>query len=137
MIASGNRVKGHSFRQGENALRLSIIIPVLDESEVIEARLRPLQRLRAGGHEIILVDGGSRDATVQRAEGLVDRLLHRPPGRARQMNAGAAVARGSTPNCPPRPNGTSSKFCNARQRSGAGSTCACRAGPGRCGSSND
>ena len=73
---------------------LSIVIPALNEADTIVATLARLQALRAGGHEVIVVDGGSTDATVARAEPLADRILAAPRGRARQMNAGAAVARG-------------------------------------------
>jgi rSAM/selenodomain-associated transferase 2 len=47
-----------------------------------------------GGHEIILSDGGSDDRTVELAEPLVDRVVTSSPGRAIQMNQGAAVATG-------------------------------------------
>jgi len=73
---------------------LSIVIPALNEADTIVATLARLQALRAGGHEVIVVDGGSTDATVSLAEPLADRILAAPRGRARQMNAGAAVARG-------------------------------------------
>lgn len=73
---------------------VSIIVPALNEAAGIEAMLEPLQPLRAQGHEVILVDGGSTDDTAQRAAGLVDRVLASAAGRAVQMNAGAAVARG-------------------------------------------
>lgn len=72
---------------------LSIVVPVLDEAPGIAATLESLAPLRARGAEIIVVDGGSRDATVARAQGLADRVIEGPRGRARQMNAGAAVAR--------------------------------------------
>ncbi len=72
---------------------LSIVVPVLDEAPGIVATLESLAALRARGAEIIVVDGGSRDATVARAQGLADRVIEGPRGRARQMNAGAAVAR--------------------------------------------
>lgn len=75
-------------------MKLSIVIPTLDEAEAIVATLSSLQALRAQGHEVIVSDGGSTDATVAQAEGLADRVLIGAPGRARQMNAGAAVARG-------------------------------------------
>lgn len=74
-------------------MRLSIIIPVLDEAEGIEARLAALTGLRRAGCEVIVVDGGSTDATCALAEGLCDRLVAAGRGRAVQMNAGAAQAR--------------------------------------------
>lgn len=73
---------------------LSVIMPVLDEAEHIVAALEPLAPLRARGAEVIVVDGGSRDGTATLAAPLADRILTSPRGRARQMNAGAAVARG-------------------------------------------
>ena len=75
-------------------MQLSIIIPTLDEAEAVVALLQQLQLLRARGHEVILADGGSTDDTVALAEPLVDRVLVTTAGRARQMNAGAAVANG-------------------------------------------
>jgi rSAM/selenodomain-associated transferase 2 len=73
-------------------VKLAIVIPVLNEAAEIETLLAPMQALRRRGHEIILADGGSDDGTPARAEPLVDRVVQSPPGRARQMNAGAAVA---------------------------------------------
>src|SRR6267378_1539651 len=75
-------------------LRLSIIMPVLDEGEGIVAALDALADLRALGVEVIVVDGGSSDATVQRARLRADRVLTAPRGRASQMNAGAEKAAG-------------------------------------------
>ncbi len=75
-------------------MKLSLILPVLDEADGIAATLASLQPFRAAGHEVIVVDGGSTDATVARAEPLADRVLVVAAGRARQMNAGAAVAQG-------------------------------------------
>ena len=69
-------------------------MPVLDEATGIVATLQALAPLRAAGHELIVVDGGSRDATAALAAPGCDRLLAAPRGRARQMNAGAAVAQG-------------------------------------------
>jgi glycosyltransferase involved in cell wall biosynthesis len=54
------------------------------------ARLAPLR----GEAEIIVADGGSEDATAQIARPMADRVVDAPRGRARQMNAGAAVAKG-------------------------------------------
>ncbi|HZF80093.1 MAG TPA: TIGR04283 family arsenosugar biosynthesis glycosyltransferase [Rubrivivax sp.] len=73
---------------------LSIVIPVLNEAATIEATLRALMPLRERGAEVIVADGGSTDATLALAAPLVDRALPAPRGRARQMNAGTAVARG-------------------------------------------
>ena len=72
---------------------ISIIVPALDEAEGIVAALGALAPLRAERAEVIVVDGGSGDATVARCAGLADRVLGAPRGRARQMNAGAALAR--------------------------------------------
>lgn len=69
-------------------------MPCLNEGAVIADLLRDLQPLRAAGHELILVDGGSQDATLSLAVSQVDRVLSVAPGRAGQMNAGAAVATG-------------------------------------------
>jgi rSAM/selenodomain-associated transferase 2 len=73
---------------------LSIIVPVLDEAAGIVTALQALAPLRARGTEIIVVDGGSRDATVALATPLADRIVTSARGRAPQMNSGAAVARG-------------------------------------------
>src|SRR5258707_12437725 len=72
--------------------RLTIVMPVLNESERIVAALEALADLRARGTEVIVVDGGSRDATVERARLGADHVLAAPQGRAVQMNAGAEEA---------------------------------------------
>ncbi len=74
--------------------RLSIVIPALDDAAVLRETLPLLQPLRRAGHEVVLVDGGSRDGTAVIASALVDTVLSTQRGRAFQMNAGAAVARG-------------------------------------------
>ncbi|QEA40635.1 glycosyltransferase [Pistricoccus aurantiacus] len=76
-------------------MTLSIIIPALDEAAGIEAQLVSLQPLRERGAELLLVDGGSRDATRQLAAPYVTRCLRSNPGRAAQMNLGTAHARGA------------------------------------------
>jgi rSAM/selenodomain-associated transferase 2 len=75
-------------------MRLSIIIPVLDEGEGIASALDALAELRSLGVEVIVVDGGSRDATVQRARLRADCVISAARGRARQMNRGAESAAG-------------------------------------------
>ncbi len=77
-------------------MRLSIVIPALNEAHNIAVTLAPLQGLRSRGVEVLLLDGGSTDATTQIADPLVDRVIHANKGRAAQMNAGAAVATGDT-----------------------------------------
>ena len=72
---------------------LSVVMPVRNEAEGIAQVLGPLQGLR-DRLEIIVVDGGSEDATATLAAPLADKVLASPPGRARQMNAGAAAATG-------------------------------------------
>jgi rSAM/selenodomain-associated transferase 2 len=80
--------------RGEGADRLSVIVPALNEAAGIARCLQALAPLRARGHEVIVADGGSEDATREIAAPLADRVLTAPRGRARQMNAGAAAASG-------------------------------------------
>ena len=71
---------------------LSVVVPTLDEAEALPASLAAARQ--PGVHEVIVVDGGSRDGTLAVARARADRVLEAPRGRARQMNAGAAAARG-------------------------------------------
>ena len=73
---------------------LSIVMPVLNEADTIDGTLRALTPLRKRGAEVIVVDGGSSDATLALATPLADRVVNASRGSARQMNAGAAVAHG-------------------------------------------
>lgn len=73
---------------------LSVIVPALDEAAGIEASLRALAPLRRRGVEVIVADGGSADATAALAAPLADLVLSTARGRALQMHAGAAAARG-------------------------------------------
>lgn len=73
---------------------ISIVIPVLNEAAVLPACLLALQPLRRQDGELIVVDGGSTDATVTIAKPLADRVLTTQKGRAVQMNAGARAACG-------------------------------------------
>jgi len=75
---------------------LSIIIPVLNEATGLAHRLAALQVLRRRECELIVVDGGSDDGSAAIATPLVDRFIEGPRGRARQMNAGARLARANT-----------------------------------------
>jgi rSAM/selenodomain-associated transferase 2 len=73
---------------------LSIIVPMLNEAAGIVAALQALAPLRSAGAEIIVVDGGSADHSVALATSLADQVASVARGRARQMNAGAALANG-------------------------------------------
>ena len=65
-----------------------------NEAELIREQLQRLQCYRAKGHELIVIDGGSLDGTLEQAEGLVDSYGTGPAGRSQQMNQGAALASG-------------------------------------------
>jgi len=73
---------------------ISIIIPTLNEEDKVETCLKQFSAWRTAGHEVILVDGGSVDASVALAQPLVDKVLLSLPGRAAQMNLGADTANG-------------------------------------------
>jgi rSAM/selenodomain-associated transferase 2 len=74
--------------------RLTLVVPALNEAAGIERCLGAAAPLRARGHEVVVVDGGSTDGTPRLAAPLADRVIAAPRGRAAQMNAGAAAARG-------------------------------------------
>ncbi|MBD0268665.1 MAG: TIGR04283 family arsenosugar biosynthesis glycosyltransferase [Cyanobacteria bacterium Co-bin8] len=87
----------------EAACKVSIIIPALNEAAYLERTVRHLSLLQPPAHEVIVVDGGSRDETVAIAQALTDQLAPYFPlqvissdqaGRAIQMNLGAAQASG-------------------------------------------
>ena len=72
-------------------MKLSVVIPAVDEGPRIEAAVAS-----AAGEsvEVLVVDGGSRDSTSERAKQAGATVLHSPPGRARQLGVGASSARG-------------------------------------------
>ena len=74
-------------------VNISIIVPVLNEAAIILGFLQHL-RTTAADAEIIVVDGGSNDGTVELCRGLADHIVESARGRARQMNTGAQVAHG-------------------------------------------
>lgn len=75
-------------------MKISIIIPTLNDAARIEDALTPLQALRQAGHEVIVADGGSADGTPDLARPLADVVAAAPRGRAWEMNAGAHHATG-------------------------------------------
>jgi uncharacterized protein len=80
--------------------QITVIIPVLNEAQGIQGVLKALQQeASAGALEIIVVDGGSQDDTIALAQTFAQRfsnvkVISALPGRASQMNAGAAIATG-------------------------------------------
>lgn len=72
---------------------ISVIVPALNEESVLASTLENIRPSRPV--EIILVDGGSIDGTQEIASGQGAKILFSAPGRARQMNCGAAAASGS------------------------------------------
>ena len=74
--------------------KLSIIMPVLNEAANIDAAVTTLAPYRERGVEVIVVDGGSRDGTPALVRPFADQVCVAACGRAVQMNAGRAVARG-------------------------------------------
>ena len=73
-------------------IRVSIIIPVLNEEEQIASALHDLERLPVD--EVIVVDGGSTDHTRAIGANTRTTLAGSPSGRAKQMNYGAGLAGG-------------------------------------------
>jgi rSAM/selenodomain-associated transferase 2 len=73
-------------------MKISVIVPVLNEEKSIAATLRPLALLQL--YETIVVDGGSHDRTVVIAAECGVKVIPSERGRARQMNRGARQASG-------------------------------------------
>ncbi len=74
-------------------MKLSVIVPMLNEEHALAAALAAIRR-GAPDAELIVVDGGSCDASVAVAQPLADRVITAPRGRAKQMNAGARASSG-------------------------------------------
>jgi rSAM/selenodomain-associated transferase 2 len=73
-------------------MKISVIIPVLNEESSIETTLSALTRLAP--YEVIVVDGGSTDRTRELVAQFPVKMIDSERGRARQMNCGAAQAGG-------------------------------------------
>lgn len=75
---------------------LSIVIPLLNERENLPHLVQQINGLRKDpAIEIILVDGGSWDGTLEYLQQAGLAVINSQPGRARQMNSGAAVCSGT------------------------------------------
>ena len=82
------------LRVSDEAGKISIVIPALNERDCIEGCVESARRgLRT---EVIVADGGSEDGTAEAARRAGAHVLRCECGRSRQMNAGAAHATGST-----------------------------------------
>jgi rSAM/selenodomain-associated transferase 2 len=75
-------------------MKLSIIVPMLNEALVLPDLLEHLLHLRRGGVEVVLADGGSEDGSAAIAASAGFAIVRAERGRARQMNAAAAAASG-------------------------------------------
>lgn len=87
------------------SLKLSIIIPILNEADNLPELMAHIVRLDPAPQQVILVDGGSVDGSVaiakemlksiETAQSIIDwYIIESTVGRAQQMNAGAMLATG-------------------------------------------
>lgn len=76
-----------------SAEKVSVIMPVLNEAERVAAAVQSV-RSEAGVAEIVVVDGGSRDATFERARQAGAVVIKGPRGRGHQVRAGLKLATG-------------------------------------------
>jgi uncharacterized protein len=80
-------------REDANPRRISVVVPALNEAGHIAGTLAAARQ--GSPHEILVVDGGSTDGTGELAVRSGATVLASPPGRSRQLNAGAAAATGN------------------------------------------
>ncbi len=73
-------------------MRTLVVVPVLNETAALSHQLGAFDALRSMGAQVLLVDGGSTDGTVQLARDAGFDVLDSVRGRAQQMNAGARAA---------------------------------------------
>ena len=76
-------------------IELSVIVPTLDEAEVLPGLLADLHGQQGVRLEVLVADGGSTDATAAVAAAAGARVIAAPRGRGAQMNAAARLAQGS------------------------------------------
>lgn len=72
-------------------MRLAIVIPTLNEERTLGLSL---PRATASADDVVVSDGGSKDATVELGRSLGARVVSGPPGRGTQLNHGARAADG-------------------------------------------
>lgn len=82
-------------KNGASALKVSIIVPILNEAKMLPELLEHLLTFKRQGCEIVLVDGGSHDGSIAIAQAIGFPVINSEAGRARQMNKGAAFATGN------------------------------------------
>ncbi len=80
------------YLRNNGTMRISVIIPALNEEKAIAATLRASRLLQPD--ELIVVDGGSTDRTREICASLEQSVISSAPGRALQMNCGANSATG-------------------------------------------
>ena len=86
LLSTSDRLSGVFFyRASFNGVRIAVVIPTLDEVDQITGAV---QSARGPRIETWVVDGGSRDGTVERARNLGARVISSGPGRAVQLQAG-------------------------------------------------
>lgn len=85
------------WQRTQAATTVSVIIPVLNEENYLPTTIAIAQAAAAAGDrvELMIVDGGSTDRTIEIAQALGVRVLQASGGRAAQMNRGAAAATGN------------------------------------------
>ncbi len=95
-MSKGNLIKYHSSKQQEsNQNGFSIIIPVLNEAGKINSFIKHLRNENHGSsYEIIVVDGDPQGSTAETIQDKYITAITADKGRGKQMNAGAAIARG-------------------------------------------
>ena len=86
------KTQGTFVSTSKNA-KIAVIISTLNEADYIVDTLIHAQQ--GENIEVIVVDGGSTDTTIDLAKSFDATVIQTKPGRARQMNAGAAAASGS------------------------------------------